>query len=1096
MKNHKNSLQALILMAALPSIAAATEYNNYKISVTPTMNATYQGDTIHALENNTAGFITYAGGAAAGNAAVLNFTNSTISIANFKNTYFFAKLPATNFNSSSLTMNFSGSTATFAKEGSNGYMPSSGAKMTIGDGGTAASYPAEIELNLTNGSKLATGAVLIGNLKDANPHRSYSVNLQGSSGKVSSFETYTLAMYYGATDPSGIDDYKSESFITLSGYSTLKTGGAIIVSNDDKAFDGEASIYASGTNNPIDSYGNIQIGSRTGKQGGVSAIEFDATNSQMLVNGNLFVIGGANQSGGENFFGMLGDKNTFTANNNVQVGYGSGRTGGENEFDFEGDNASFEIKRSLKVGAGNSQSGGTNAMYVSGKNMDFKVGTESADDRFISVGSEITGQSGGTNIFEMTASTISGGAKIRKLLVGNVNATGGTNIMSFKGATSTPYSEISTSNIANKSLYLNCLENQGIGVRLSNQANSTVYNELRFDGDVGLQVNGGSRMNFYVGSDSGMKSGTAKAVLANTSDDPNCGNLLYIWGCQIGHTNATGGEAILEFIGSGSIFDVGADLKICGGSGTSFENPKGAHIIFKPSKDGVSRLHGATVPEVSGLITIDFQNVSGSGNIEVQNKTFFSANSNSSSADFAKMFKKRYDEGRFRVINQYGEEIPLVYQEATPDWNACFEYSEDELTVAIDLYARSAALTFIKKTPTPITINSNPGDISTYGNDSVYFSVNVTGYKPQYQWQFSADNQNWVDLEGENLNILEVPYASKDDEGWYRCVVSNPIDSKTSGAGKLTINETPVEVEPQDVIIEYTDDLVKQTVSANFTFTLKDDYKDKAESYQWYVNEYDYETKTYLGWNDVDAATSQTLVVNNIVPEINGNPVFNKNMYRCQIKLDDGGIAYTAPATLFVQTIKITDYIEENYNKYVGNPCNLAIAAKKLLTKTDRITCQWYINRNDGEGFVAIKGATSPSFNAYTKPESDGWQYYCEVTNGIDYQYSKTATVNVVAAPKLVSQSKKVAIFEGDETELKVNVEGGYDISYKWMRYNPNTKKWDYIEGATEPKYIVKGVAEHAGASFRCEVYETVPGTAPVRKFQTSAIKTPLEEAV
>ncbi|MBR4597895.1 MAG: hypothetical protein IKO42_05830, partial [Opitutales bacterium] len=694
----------------------------------PTMSDSYINCTIKALENNTNGFLTYAGGAAAGNAAVLNFTNTPISIANFKNTYFFAKLPATNFNSSSLTVNLSGSTATFGKAGTNGYMSSAGAKMTVGDGGTTASKKSQIEFNLANGSKITTGAVLLGNLKDANPHRSYSINLQGSSGKISSFEAYTLGMYYGATDPSGIANYQSDSLITLSGYSTLKTGGAIIVSGDDKAFEGNSSILATGTNNTIDSYGNLQIGSRTGKQGGVASVEIDGANNTVLINGNLLVIGGANQSGGENYFSMVGNGNKFTSNNNVQVGYGSGRIDGSNEFEFVGDNTVFEIKRALKVGAGNSQSGGENAMYVSGKNMDFKVGTESADDRFISVGSEISGQSGGTNIFEMNASTISGGARIRKLLVGNANATGGSNIMVFKGATQTPFSEISTANIAAKSLYINCLENQGVGVRLSNQANSTVYNELRFDGDVGLQVNGGARMNFYVGSDSGMKSGTAKAVFANTSNDPNCGNLLYIWGCQIGHTNCTGGEAILEFDGSGSIFDVGADLKICGGSGTSFESPKGAHIIFKPSKDGISKLHGANLPEFSGLLTIDFQNLqSVASDINIQSKTFLSRGTTSSSSiNIETELKKMYEEGRLRVLNQYGEEVALVYHEADEDWNAYFEYNEDELYVYIDLFPHSATLTFIKKTPSPISITSSPGSVSTYRNDPVYFTVHVT----------------------------------------------------------------------------------------------------------------------------------------------------------------------------------------------------------------------------------------------------------------------------------------------------------------------------------------------------------------------------------
>ncbi|MBR4598222.1 MAG: hypothetical protein IKO42_07505, partial [Opitutales bacterium] len=247
------------------------------------------------------------------------------------------------------------------------------------------------------------------------------------------------------------------------------------------------------------------------------------------------------------------------------------------------------------------------------------------------------------------------------------------------------------------------------------------------------------------------------------------------------------------------------------------------------------------------------------------------------------------------------------------------------------------------------------------------------------------------------------------------------------------------------------------------------------------------------GWVNVDAAVNKTLVVSGIVPEINGRPAFNKNMYRCKMTMSDGDYAYTAPATLSVETMRVSKDIDYNYDKYVGNACKLAFEAEKILQTTGEITYQWYVNRNDGEGFVEEAGATAPAFNAYTKAECDGWMYSCVATNGLDRKESNVATVNVMASPKLVSQSRKVAIFEGGETELKVVVEGGYSISYQWARFDPDTKQWYYIDGATDPSYFVEGVPENDGASFRCEVYETIPGGAPVKKFTTSAIKTPLE---
>ncbi len=52
-------------------------------------------------------------------------------------------------------------------------------------------------------------------------------------------------------------------------------------------------------------------------------------------------------------------------------------------------------------------------------------------------------------------------------------------------------------------------------------------------------------------------------------------------------------------------------------------------------------------------------------------------------------------------------------------------------------------------------------------------------------------------------------------------------------------------------------------------------------------------------------------------------------------------------------------------------------------------TYQWYIQRNDGKGFVAIHGATSPSYTtSAVNLDNDGFRYHCVVTSA----HGKTAT--------------------------------------------------------------------------------------------------------
>ena len=56
--------------------------------------------------------------------------------------------------------------------------------------------------------------------------------------------------------------------------------------------------------------------------------------------------------------------------------------------------------------------------------------------------------------------------------------------------------------------------------------------------------------------------------------------------------------------------------------------------------------------------------------------------------------------------------------------------------------------------------------------------------------------------------------------------------------------------------------------------------------------------------------------------------------------------------------------------------------ATLTASATGATVCQWYVNRGDGAGYVAISGATDMTYT--TSPvtlDNDGYTYYCEATN-------------------------------------------------------------------------------------------------------------------
>ena len=66
---------------------------------------------------------------------------------------------------------------------------------------------------------------------------------------------------------------------------------------------------------------------------------------------------------------------------------------------------------------------------------------------------------------------------------------------------------------------------------------------------------------------------------------------------------------------------------------------------------------------------------------------------------------------------------------------------------------------------------------------------------------------------------------------------------------------------------------------------------------------------------------------------------------------------------------------------------------------TNATVCQWYVNRNDGAGYVKLSGATDMTYTTSAVTlENDGYTYYCEATNTYGEARSPRFTLRVSEA--------------------------------------------------------------------------------------------------
>lgn len=73
--------------------------------------------------------------------------------------------------------------------------------------------------------------------------------------------------------------------------------------------------------------------------------------------------------------------------------------------------------------------------------------------------------------------------------------------------------------------------------------------------------------------------------------------------------------------------------------------------------------------------------------------------------------------------------------------------------------------------------------------------------------------------------------------------------------------------------------------------------------------------------------------------------------------------------------------------------------ATLTASATNATTCQWYVNRNDGAGYVPLSGATAMTYT--TSPvtlANDGYTYYCEASNAYGMGQSPIFTLRVAEA--------------------------------------------------------------------------------------------------
>ena len=177
-----------------------------------------------------------------------------------------------------------------------------------------------------------------------------------------------------------------------------------------------------------------------------------------------------------------------------------------------------------------------------------------------------------------------------------------------------------------------------------------------------------------------------------------------------------------------------------------------------------------------------------------------------------------------------------------------------------------------------------------------------------------------------------------------------------------------------------------------------------------------WDTTTPAGGNyDPSVLTEQTVTLNGTVD--------------CPDSIDANGVSLTTTITITISAAGIV-----TAPSITAQPGNATVKAGETAIFTiaasgTGLTYQWKIDRNDGNGWVNIDGATAASYTTSTVDIScNGFKYQCVVSNSAGTDTSNTAVLTVTENTTPAPGSVDYEILDGANTSWEQNSDGSLSI--------------------------------------------------------------------
>ncbi len=342
----------------------------------------------------------------------------------------------------------------------------------------------------------------------------------------------------------------------------------------------------------------------------------------------------------------------------------------------------------------------------------------------------------------------------------------------------------------------------------------------------------------------------------------------------------------------------------------------------------------------------------------------------------------------------------------------------------------------------PVTITTQPTDVTACVGDAASFSVVASGTSLSYQWKRNgiALSDNGI-ITGATTANLVITNTDISHAGTYTCTISGSYGSANSLGATLTVNEAvSISRHPAD----------QEECEGNH-LVLDVEATGNNLSYQWQKDNAD-----LVDDAQISGSNSAILIIADITN-------LNEGSYRCLIS-NTCDTALSDPASITIPaSVSITDQ-PVSQTRCVNQTANFTVSA----TGTE-LSYQWY---KDGAPLIPSannSGDTTRNLLLSNLSLADAGNYMCYISDQCGTVSSAIAQLSIKELTTITTQPADLTACEGSDVLYEVEAEGS-NLSYQWQLNGIDLVDGGDITGALSATLALYNVDDTDGGSYTCNI--------------------------